>query len=671
MRTARERAFVGREAEIARLDAAVRGDPGSPSICFLHGPGGIGKSALLRRVADSARGAGRPVVELDGRFLEPSTRAFEDAAAEVVDRARAVLLVDTFERCAWSQSWLRDRFLPGLRDDVLVVLAGREPPELEWSLDPGWSDVLCVLALEPLDRAHAAAVLTAGGVDASRRDAVIRFAGGNPLALSLAVAVAAAHEGDDGLWQPSAQVLDTLLARLVGDVPSGAHRRALEATAQTFRMTVELLRVAVAGDDAAELFDWLRGLPFVESSAHGLHPHDAARAALVADLRWRDAGTFDAVRTRLSAHLLQQIRAVSEDEALSAMRELWYLYRGSPGVAAASAWEAHGRVQHEPLGPDDLATAMAAAARADGPETAELVRYWFDRRPGAFGLYRSVRTGRPVAFCARLQLTAPVEQRDAERDPVVAAVREYCGDHVERGRQVAMTRFLVTLDDGEHAAHVASAVRWRSLAGICRSPALAHGLVVRRETDPVEAWLGSTMTPLDARPVVDGRAHRLLASDWRTTSFEQWFRTAVEGDRTVPAPVPARSAPDALPRESFDDAVRQALLLWRQPDGLRSSRLASTPLVPVDADPVDAAVRAVVRQALEDMRVDPRGLRGHDAVTATYLSGAPTQQAAARRLGVPFSTYRRHLKQGVQDLCDRLWSDSSDRPLAHRPRLGG
>jgi hypothetical protein len=503
VRTARERAFVGREAEIALLDAAVRGDPGSPSICFLHGPGGIGKSALLRRVADSARGAGCPVVELDGRFLEPSTRAFEDAAAEVVDRARAVLLVDTFERCAWSQSWLRDRFLPGLRDDVLVVLAGREPPELEWSLDPGWSDVLCVLALEPLDRAHAAAVLTAGGVDASRRDAVIRFAGGNPLALSLAVAVAAAHEGDDGLWQPSAQVLDTLLARLVGDVPSGAHRRALEATAQTFRMTEELLRVAVAGDDAAELFDWLRGLPFVESSAHGLHPHDAARAALVADLRWRDAGTFDAVRTRLSAHLLQQIRAVSEDEALSAMCELWYLYRDSPGVAAASAWEAHGRVQHEPLGPDDLATAVAAA-RADGPETAELVRYWFDRRPGAFGLYRSVRTGRPVAFCARLQLTAPVEQRDAERDPVVAAVREYCGDHVERGRQVAMTRFLVTLDDGEHAAHVASAVRWRSLASICRSPALAHGFVVRRETDPVEAWLGSTMTPSTRGPSSTG-----------------------------------------------------------------------------------------------------------------------------------------------------------------------
>ena len=36
------------------------------------------------------------------------------------------------------------------------------------------------------------------------------------------------------------------------------------------------------------LFEWLRGLSFVESGADGLFPHDLARDVLDADLRWRD-----------------------------------------------------------------------------------------------------------------------------------------------------------------------------------------------------------------------------------------------------------------------------------------------------------------------------------------------------------------------------------------------
>jgi hypothetical protein len=42
-------------------------------------------------------------------------------------------------------------------------------------------------------------------------------------------------------------------------------------------------------------------------------------------------------------------------------------------------------------------------------------------------------------------------------------------------------------------------------------------------------------------------------------------------------------------------------------------------------------------------------------LTATFLSGAHTQEAAAERLGLPFSTYRRHLIRGLEVLCSLLW----------------
>ena len=33
----------------------------------------------------------------------------------------------------------------------------------------------------------------------------------------------------------------------------------------------------------------------------------------------------------------------------------------------------------------------------------------------------------------------------------------------------------------------------------------------------------------------------------------------------------------------------------------------------------------------------------------------PTQEAAAERLGLPFTTYRRHLGAGIERVCEELW----------------
>ena len=40
----------------------------------------------------------------------------------------------------------------------------------------------------------------------------------------------------------------------------------------------------------------------------------------------------------------------------------------------------------------------------------------------------------------------------------------------------------------------------------------------------------------------------------------------------------------------------------------------------------------------------------------TYLRGAPSQEAAAEVLGLPFSTYRRYLARATARLVDLLWA---------------
>ena len=55
------------------------------------------------------------------------------------------------------------------------------------------------------------------------------------------------------------------------------------------------------------------------------------------------------------------------------------------------------------------------------------------------------------------------------------------------------------------------------------------------------------------------------------------------------------------------------------------------------------------------LRQHPRDDKMLQAVERTYLRPAATQEAAAAALGLPFSTYRRHLSQGVARIVAWCW----------------
>ncbi|MGP3966071.1 ATP-binding protein, partial [Nonomuraea sp. 3N208] len=302
-------AFVGREEELAVFNAALYG--GGCSVLYVHGPGGIGKSALLRRFAHEAAVAGRAVSMVDGRTLgpspSPSPAAFEAEVELVLRDAGAVLLVDDFERIRGLEGWLRERFLPRVPVGAVVVIAGRYPPDMRWQADPGWAGALEVLALRGLRAGDAQALVDSCGVPAELREPLLAFAGGHPLALLLGAAVAVKDGGAGRRWMPQQDVVATLLDQLVGELPSAAHRHALEICAHAHMTTEDLLRAALP-QDAGTLFRWLRRLPFVESSSLGLFAHDVVRELLEADLRWRDPEGYAVMHDRIHAHLAQKVR---------------------------------------------------------------------------------------------------------------------------------------------------------------------------------------------------------------------------------------------------------------------------------------------------------------------------------------------------------------------------
>lgn len=305
LQAARRRALVGRDGEIAAFKAALD-DTGRPfTLLFVTGPGGIGKTSLLRRFAQEAQAADRTVVELDGSTGECTAAAFEADASRVLARDRTVLIVDAFDQYRPIDTWLREAFLPRLGLGSIVVLAVRGRPAPDWHSDPAWHEVLRVMRLGELSRRDAAGLLAARQVPEERHEAVLAFAGGNPLALVVAAEAARRDAGDPGDpgdacdpgdagaepdWTPPQEVLGSLVPRLVGDAPSPEHRRALDACAVLPTTNEALLRAVLPGPgiDTGVAFAWLRGLPFMESGPHGIRPHDVVRRILAADLRWRD-----------------------------------------------------------------------------------------------------------------------------------------------------------------------------------------------------------------------------------------------------------------------------------------------------------------------------------------------------------------------------------------------
>jgi hypothetical protein len=159
---------------------------------------------------------------------------------------------------------------------------------------------------------------------------------------------------------------------------------------------------------------------------------------------------------------------------------------------------------------------------------------------------------------------------------------------------------------------------------------------------------------------VGGHTYGTFARDWRRDGGARWLEMMGErelhGDPGELAPEPAESPALALSQADFARAARRALRDLHRPDELAANPLARSRLVRAHEDGTAAdALCALIDEAIASLRADPRDAKLARALERTYVRPAPTQEAAAEVLGLPFSTYRGHLTRGVERVVDRLW----------------
>jgi hypothetical protein len=670
------RRFVGRDAEISVFNELVNRS-GQAALLWVYGPGGVGKSTLLHRLGQLVSDKGMPVLFPDARDLPPTRegvvqglrQALEPAITSVDDdEQRWVILLDTCEHFSETEaSAVRTEVLSQLPATSLIVMAARARPGLAWFTDPGWGELLTPMPLHNLSPTEARTYLSKAGVPESRHDAIVAFTHGHPLSLALV-----GELGKHGDFDPSGSpdVLGSLLERLLSDVPGPSYRDAVYASAQV-RVTDEGLLAALLEGDVTTEFDWLRRQPYMESGVGGVFPHDLARDLLDKDLRWRNPQRHRVLHERAGRHYLQLMEVGDTEVQQSALFDLMALHPSLRGLLLAPSAEL--RVSRGASA--DRAAVLSLIAGHEGPESAELAALWWDEDPGAWRIVKDRTAPASSSLRAAMALAAlPAPGGPLDVDPAVVAARIRLNRHppVRPGERVTYVRWWLDGETYQKPSPAQSLLAVQLTLHYLTTSGLAVSFLPT--ADP-ETWYGPMIyTDQNPMPEADfalGR-HRysVFGHDWRAVPPARWLALMSERE-TAREPVPGPERPEeaallALSRQEFAQGVRSTLRELHRPDRLVHNPLlrcrlveSRLPATAAGADPGPearvAALREVLQEAVATLQASPRDAKGFRALRRTYLAPAPSQEVAAQVLGLPSSTYRRHLSSGLRAITDILW----------------
>jgi hypothetical protein len=111
-----------------------------------------------------------------------------------------------------------------------------------------------------------------------------------------------------------------------------------------------------------------------------------------------------------------------------------------------------------------------------------------------------------------------------------------------------------------------------------------------------------------------------------------------------------------LSEAQFREQVREALRHYSQEATLARNPLLRSRLLMAGSEPArPAALREKIVAAAEALKERPKDEKFFRALDLTFLHPAPSQEAAAERLGLPFGTYRYRLNIAIDRVADALW----------------
>jgi hypothetical protein len=638
--------FVGRAAEVATLEDLLSEEP-QRRIVWLHGPGGIGKSTLLRELARRAAERQLEVVSLDARDMDPVPNELEEALEPAFAATRPLVLLDTWERMAAAGTALRQRLLPALPASAVVVIASREAPGADW-FTGGWESVVAELELRPLRREDATELVRSIGLGETETKDIVAWAGGSPLALTVAASAVRDHAG----WHPDRpeddpDVLRSLLRRVVENELEPGDADAAAVASMVRRATPDLLTAVLPGVDGRAAVARLLTLSFAEKAGGGVRFHDLARRALRAELRQRDPSREGDLRRRIADHFHARILA-GQPRLIVDLAELvdnpavrWgFGAEGSPEQRVDAV---------RPGFPEELAAVLEA--RGDGP----IVRSTIEMVKNAPERVTVVRDGDDRLCGYAIAATPASATPPCDADPILGPWLAHARRSDDPGRS------LVWSDSVDLTA---------GPSGDPGSPVLAlmNTAVLLRSGIPNPRYLYLPINPVNTAAVAFAQgvgARRVPELDVHFGPMEvqcHIFDTGPAGlvgaaVSTVYAEIGLEPPPPPEPwvapvdRGADAESVRNALKSFHRPSELAANPLASGST----AEQRAASVRALLERAVGEAFGDSQDEQlQRQTLELGYFDASYTHEGAADKLHLSRAAYFRRLRQAVERVAEWL-----------------
>jgi hypothetical protein len=679
-------------------------------ILFIQGPAGIGKSTLLRAFQEFCRESSIPSILLETRNLEPTPSAFLEmlrnqmqlpSVDEVVSllgkqTLRNVLLIDDFEKLQPIQRWLADTFFPQLSAETLIVIADAAPLSLLWRTDPGWAPFLRTISLRNFSHQEAATYFCERGVPLVHLSTAFNFTYGHPLALSLFVDHLTQNAEGNVSVPPTPEaapdMIQSLLDQFIAEIPSPTHRAALETAALLRTLTEPILEEILRPDRADStpttetLFRWLRGLSFFEASRHGIFPHDVTREALLADLRWRNRDRYQVLHDRARRYYMRYIEQPHPD-IHQAMLDYIFLHRDNPVVRSAFNWQENTNLYSERMQPGDIPYLRAMVERYEGSEAARIADLWFKVQPENVVVFHD-ESKEPAGFVLTLALEKVTpSQRTA--DPAIGTMWNYLARHcpLRHGETASHFRFWMARDTYQAPSPIQSMAFLHMVRHYLTQSGLVFTHVPCADAtfwSPVFQYAELSHLPeLDFR--VGGHQYGGFSQDWRQTPPLQWLTKLADKETTTgiyftnESEKPERLI--VLSEQEFHAAVHSALRHYTEPEELANNPLLRSRLITLflkenngkstSGDVRINLLRTTLYDAASSLQNRPRRNRCYRPLMMTYLRPVGSQERAAEMLNLPYSTFRRHLAEGITEVTRLLWlqevaDDTTTKPLGSR-----
>src|SRR5689334_1904758 len=451
IRQGRRTTLAGRHAELRLLRQVTA--PGGPVVVYVHGPAGIGKTALVSTLDACLADEGVRRLQLTAGAVEPTPAAILVALGRLVDReirtipelaaafadlkGVTIIMVDDVDTWRLAATWLRTELLPSLPASIRMVLAGTMPPPPAWSIEYG--SYFLDIKLTALPRAESDAAVAAAGLSADMAERIWLLSSGHPLGLRMAIH--AARTGSLGTVRDAGELANAIL-NAIGDSDL---RRAVEACAIVRRASRPLISAILNAEEPIPLsrLEAVEALPFAARDAEGIYIAEPVRRAIVDWMSGVEAERYQLWRKTAADWIVSRLREAGRSGRWRYMADLLHLLE-QPSLRNAFYPPDEEASPVEPARAGDFGQIFEIAGLHDHPDERARLEVWAQRLPHRFSVARG-SDGNVLAFYVFARQDDPLSGLGAA-DPLFASWQAHLAAHPANGEVLFIRQVLASIE---------------------------------------------------------------------------------------------------------------------------------------------------------------------------------------------------------------------------------